>query len=901
MAEGKFVITAQNKIKEGLDSAKKDLLGFEDAAQKVGDTLNAALTVTAIAAGLKKLGEAAFDCYKEFGEMDRRMQQLRIALDGNESSFQKASSLIENMGRKSLASKDDIEGLVAELASLGKSDKDIEAITTAAVNLSNVTGKDLNAAFTIINATYAGTTGKLTQLLPELDGLSKKQLEAGEATRLINEKFGAMSDKLAENNIPQKLKNVQDGISDLKENIGQSAAGLFDPVITELDNFITKLNEALTAQRTATRQLLTRTKFEGLIMKGDVAGVREFMAGLSSSMTRSEGQSWIDNARKQNPLATSAQAAALRAAEIALLSFSEKLPKINPPRPAVNTSAGGTKERTPTQKAYDEATKLLEAVTKAWAQETAHPGLNGERSDIFGQYVKDALNLDAAPLGPQGQGVLTQIWQLLSKALTPAGVAGFVETSSYSPAADALSRGGQGQSLEEFYGALDESVWGPLYDKLDTISNPSEWTLNSQLSDAWKDVEGVIGGTTGEVRQVEGAINERSGNIEELLGDIWARVEVVVGDIIKHGGRTDGGRVDAGAGLSGETLAFDYQNPDGMRDAESRYQRLWARQEQAGEIQLSTAQKLSEAWGGFQEGFSGAFLGTSGGVDSGLSAEIIPPSYWQRLTEQLSAGFDTAFASVTAGMGSFASGLMGPISEMITALGPIAKMLLDMDPLLALLLPIIEGFVSVMGPAVTAVLQPVMDALTAIGQALGALLLPIMDALAPTFALLGQLIMVSLMPVIQLLAPFIQIVALMFQMLAPVLGLIAKAFIVLMSPIQFVADLFTWLSEVIKTFAWNIAHPFDQKDGPGAFESDAFSGLAERLAAIDQLTANGQTLQDGYNPSADTASQSANYRVQSVTINIYQQAPVVGSGGMDEFVTMIRDKFQALEYFGAAA
>jgi len=60
----------------------------------------------------------------------------------------------------SLASKDEIEGLVAELATLGKSDAEIDRITRAAVNLSNVTGQDLNTAFTLINGTYAGTAGK---------------------------------------------------------------------------------------------------------------------------------------------------------------------------------------------------------------------------------------------------------------------------------------------------------------------------------------------------------------------------------------------------------------------------------------------------------------------------------------------------------------------------------------------------------------------------------------------------------------------------------------------------------------------------------------------------------------------------------------------------------------------
>jgi hypothetical protein len=37
-----------------------------------------------------------------------------------------------------------------------------------------------------------------------------------------------------------------------------------------------------------------------------------------------------------------------------------------------------------------------------------------------------------------------------------------------------------------------------------------------------------------------------------------------------------------------------------------------------------------------------------------------------------------------------------------------------------------------------------------------------------------------------------------------------------------------------------------------------------------------------------------------VTINIYQQAPVVGSGGMRAFAQMIRGEFEQLDYYFGA-
>jgi hypothetical protein len=93
MADAKVIVSAENRLKQGLDDAKKDLLGFGDAAESIGNKLKNALTVTAVVAGLEKLGKAAFDCFVEFGEGERRIKQLKIALDNNETSFNRATGL----------------------------------------------------------------------------------------------------------------------------------------------------------------------------------------------------------------------------------------------------------------------------------------------------------------------------------------------------------------------------------------------------------------------------------------------------------------------------------------------------------------------------------------------------------------------------------------------------------------------------------------------------------------------------------------------------------------------------------------------------------------------------------------------------------------------------------------
>jgi hypothetical protein len=212
-----------------------------------------------------------------------------------------------------------------------------------------------------------------------------------------------------------------------------------------------------------------------------------------------------------------------------------------------------------------------------------------------------------------------------------------------------------------------------------------------------------------------------------------------------------------------------------------------------------------------------------------------------------------------------------------------------------------------MQPALTAVFQPLVDVFTWIGTTLAGLFLPVLDVLATAFALVGNILMAVLAPVLQSLAPVFQVLGGVLTALSPILLLVAQAFTILMSPVQYIADLFSWLGgwvqhlgSVIATAAYNLVHPFGKKRyeaSPGGFSSDAFSGLSDRLAGIDAIADQGGMATEA--ASTTTAVGSAAYQGGTqVTINIYQQAPVVGSNGMRAFARMIRSEFEQLDYYG---
>ena len=145
----------------------------------------------------------------------------------------------------------------------------------------------------------------------------------------------------------------------------------------------------------------------------------------------------------------------------------------------------------------------------------------------------------------------------------------------------------------------------------------------------------------------------------------------------------------------------------------------------------------------------------------------------------------------------------------------------------------------------------------------------------------------------------------MLEALSPVLKVFAKIFVTVTGTIEYVvtvlqhwvAVICNWLAD-LEIFGW---HPFgglrmDDPGSPGKYSSYIKGKWSEVDNAFDNPdTITGTTT----NASTTTAVSSASYQgATQVTINIYQEAPVVGDGGMRRFAQMIRDEFENLDYYG---
>ena len=272
---------------------------------------------------------------------------------------------------------------------------------------------------------------------------------------------------------------------------------------------------------------------------------------------------------------------------------------------------------------------------------------------------------------------------------------------------------------------------------------------------------------------------------------------------------------------------------------------------------------------------------------------------------KLAEYFDMFGESIPNWLSAVGNEFMSGIMEWVGALQPLFDVVNNAINPMNMILHVIEGFVSILEPALTAVFSPLVDMFKLIGESIGRWFLPILDVLGNIIAVISNTLVTTLQPVLQIVGSLFQVVGSVLSPLAPIIGLVSKAFIILASPIQWVADLFSWLADWMKYFGKCLGeiinHIFDLwnadfSGSPGGFKSDAFTGLEARLQNVDSISTGAPA---SMAVSAQQAVQNASYQGSSnITLNVYIEGNVVGDGGIETLAKQIRAEFLELDRYG---
>lgn len=241
------------------------------------------------------------------------------------------------------------------------------------------------------------------------------------------------------------------------------------------------------------------------------------------------------------------------------------------------------------------------------------------------------------------------------------------------------------------------------------------------------------------------------------------------------------------------------------------------------------------------------------------------PTFADNLGQAISDAFVHSGIGLGGQADAFGAGVIDTFMEKMGTAGDVAASLASnmstMGPALGSLMTglqfVFDGLSEIIGPELETLMTELLTPLKEIGKIIGSLLLPIL------------------------------------KILEPILDAIAKAVIVVSSIFQYIGQtLQHWVASFVNAFTWLTGYSMRDPGSPGSIGSYIQNNL-------DQYSAN---VAAAGSVGTNTAISSASYRgATSVTINIYQEGPVVGDGGMREFARMIRDEFDSLDYYGVTA
>lgn len=195
----------ENQVPLELLVEVKDALGrleeFEKKSAKsigtVEKTFETMKTV-AVAAVAVFAGKQVVDFFKSGIDaaiaQENAMRSLATALDQtgelSDKALKQFGDFANEMEATTKFGDDLVISQVAIAKSFGISNDQAQELVKTAADLAAATGDTLDGAVQKLGKTYAGTTGKLDEMVPALRGLTKAQLANGEAVRVLAERYG---------------------------------------------------------------------------------------------------------------------------------------------------------------------------------------------------------------------------------------------------------------------------------------------------------------------------------------------------------------------------------------------------------------------------------------------------------------------------------------------------------------------------------------------------------------------------------------------------------------------------------------------------------------------------------------------------------------------------------------
>lgn len=257
---------------------KTSIGNYRDAIGGLGAALGTTLSIGAIVAGGNKV-------LSLYDAQVKAETALLTALKGREDIQKSLIKQATDLQGKTIFGDEQIIQVQSYAASMGLTRTQIEKLIPAALNLSTVTGMDLQAAVKNLAKTYSGLSGELGEAVPALRGLTAEELKAGKAIELVNTLMAGQAEAAAAVGTGPlvQAKNVWgDFLEILGKVIATNTGGFFRGLTKELQATNTVLSEESIPLYQRLYALINPAAREELRIKTEIINKRRQEIGLSN-------------------------------------------------------------------------------------------------------------------------------------------------------------------------------------------------------------------------------------------------------------------------------------------------------------------------------------------------------------------------------------------------------------------------------------------------------------------------------------------------------------------------------------------------------------------------------------------------------------------------------------------
>lgn len=225
---------------KAVSQAKKGMDSLSSAAK----TLKGALVAVGAVAGVKALVNQFKDASKTFKENNKVQTQMFQALSSNAKTAKgNIKELVKEFDSMSgIFSGSDIVKGGTLLARMGLDEDQMRKTTKAAKDLAASGIMTLDQAFDALGKSYSGNATSLKKLFPELQNLTKEELQAGKAVEILGKKFKGMENALGDT-FEGQITILKDKIDSIKDTIGTMGGFLMQNGFEDMKILLDKVSD----------------------------------------------------------------------------------------------------------------------------------------------------------------------------------------------------------------------------------------------------------------------------------------------------------------------------------------------------------------------------------------------------------------------------------------------------------------------------------------------------------------------------------------------------------------------------------------------------------------------------------------------------------------------------------